>query len=65
MLKSLKIMLWGEKVWATIVECRDVIGLKEIPHTLVTVQNERRWIRGHLGKPGEQIMVNTKELNYY
>ena len=65
MFKNLKRLIFGDRLFAKIIECRDEIKNKKVPHTLVEVQGERRWVKGHLGKPGEQIIVNSKELNSY
>lgn len=65
MFNALKKLIWGERLWATIIECREEINGKKIPHTLISVGHERRWVKGHIGKPGESILVNTKELNKY
>jgi hypothetical protein len=56
----------GENVTVEIIQCRNEINANFFPHTLVSCSDgARRWVKGHLGSPGEKITVNTWDLNKY
>lgn len=56
----------GTLVEVQIVECRDNANYWSFHHTLVNCPDgTRKYVMGHLGKPGEKIRVNSWQLKSY
>ncbi len=68
MFNFLKKLFCGELIEVTVLEELDGINTTDNVHigadlTLVQLpNNERRYVCGHLGEPGDTIVVNTYDL---
>lgn len=56
----------GELIEVTIFDVRKEMGADFYPHTVVSCPDgTRQWVGGLRGKAGEEITVNTWELNNF
>ena len=56
----------GENIEVEVIECRKKYNDSNFDHTLIQCPDGfRRYVLGHLGKPGDKIIVNTWDLGQY
>ena len=56
----------GELIQVQIIEKKNEVNGFMIAHVLVSLPDgTRRWVNGHIGMPGEKVVVNTWDLHKY